>query len=87
MGFTCSFNCPKNKGEKLKKIIKIIFVNIFIFSLLIFVSDVFIYKYYANILKNDKNYKIEKFEYNAKLPIYVYDLKNFFNGKDNKYWG
>ncbi len=69
------------------KFIKIILINIFIFSLLIFISDIFTYKYYLNILKNDKSYRIEKFGYNTNLPIYVYNLKDFFNGKDNKYWG
>ncbi len=87
MGFTCSFNCKKNKGGKLIKFIKIILINIFIFSLLIFISDIFTYKYYANILKNKRNYGIDKFGYNIRLPIYTNDLKSFFNGRGNIYWG
>ncbi len=73
--------------KKTFKIILIIIINILFLFLLLFISDVITYKYYVNILKNDKNYKINNFGYYNQLPYYITDLKDFFNGDNDIFMG
>lgn len=73
----------------MKQVLKIIIFNIIFFSLIIFASDLIIYKIYANnyYKTHPKIYKINKFKYMPYLPGYILDLKNFFNGENNLYSG
>ncbi len=78
--------------KKLLKIFSIIFINIIVVLSLFFISDVVTYFLYLKIFEKDTisfldNYKYCKFGYYSNLPIYISDLKNFFNGYDNIYMG
>ena len=78
--------------KKFLKIFLIIFINIIIVLFLFFVSDVITYFSYLKIFEKDiisisHNDKYCQFGYHSKLPIYISDLKNFFNGYDNTYMG
>ena len=75
--------------NKNKKIILIILFNIIILGVIILISDIFIYKYYAaNYYKNHpKIYRINEFKYMPYLPEYITDLESYFNGQNNLFFG
>ena len=75
--------------NKFKKIILIIFWNILILGLIILISDIFVYKYYASIYYKDhpKLYRINEFKYMPYLPEYITDLESYFNGENNIFFG
>ena len=62
------------------KIFSIIFINIFVFLLLFFISDVIIYNLHKHFFEKDNVYQQTKFGYYYKLPKYTANLKDFFNG-------
>ncbi len=70
--------------KKVKKIIFILFANVIILILLLFVCDFLIYSYYYKTY--DNLYDKLKFKYLAKVN-YLIDLKTYFNGSNNIYRG
>lgn len=72
-----------------KNIIFIIVANILILFLIVFISDISIYKYYAsNYYKTHPTiYKINQFKYMPYLPEYIVDLESYFNGENNIFFG
>ncbi len=72
----------------MKKIFKILIINVVIFILCIFISDLLIYKNFAdNFYKtNLKDYQINKFKYQTE-PFFAFDIRTFFDGSDNMYMG
>ena len=75
--------------KKFFKISFLLFINILVFILIIFISDLLIYKYYKSIFyeKHPKSDVIPPFTYIHHLPSYIYDLNGFFNGQNDFLWG
>lgn len=69
----------------MKKTLKIIFINIVLFCLILFICDLIIYKNHANnyYKTHPKIWKINKFKYMPYLPNYLTDCEHYFNGNDN----
>ncbi len=76
--------------KKLFKISLVFFINILILSLVLFISDLLVYKHYKNIFYDirPKTSQIPNFTYKHYIPSYIYDLSGFFKEKDDiYYWG
>ncbi len=72
----------------MKKKIVIIIINLIIFCLLFCITELFAYKKACNIFLNqphDDNRELY-FSYASKLPNYLEDIQNFFNGEEI-FWG
>ena len=71
--------------KTLFKVIFIFLINIIIFALLFFISDVLTYGYYS---KNIQAYQVKNpFGYSIEQSCYVTHLDNFFDGSNNTFMG
>lgn len=73
----------------MKKILKIVLLNILFLIFALAISEISIYKHYA--AEYTKNllypYRLNEFEYRAYFPDYLQDLENYFNGENNYFMG
>ena len=76
--------------KKIYKIFLIFFINILVFIFLILISDFTTFFLYSKIYEKDvvaKNKESNHFGYYSQFPVYIFDLNNFYKGKDNTYIG
>lgn len=73
----------------MKKKLFIIICNFVIITGLIWLSEILIYKYQAKIFydTHPKIHPINKYTYNIMYPEYMTDLKNYYNGLNNIFFG
>lgn len=72
--------------KKFFKISKLIILNVLIFLLLLFLSDLIVFSIFVKPIQNKQN--PTKFTYNLKNPyIHFIYLKDYFNGKNNTWYG
>ena len=73
----------------MKKTVSIIICNLLLLCLIIGICEVAIYKYQAKIFydTHPKIFPINKFSYDIYFPTYLTDLKNYFNGQSNIFYG
>lgn len=73
----------------MKKKLFIIIWNIVLIIGILWLSEILVYKYQAKIFYNNhpKVYPINKYTYDIMYPDYMTDLKNYYNGLNNMFYG
>ena len=73
----------------MKKKLSILICNIILIIGVLGLSEILVYKYQAKIFYNNhpQIYPINKYSYEIFYPEYITDLKNYYNGKNNLFYG
>ena len=73
----------------MRKLILTVIINILLISIILFAGEILTYKYQAKIFydTHPKLYPINKYSYEIFYPDYMTDLKNYYNGKNNLFYG